>query len=105
MDSVNYIREHMQKTIETKQKMMADEALVQRLADAAALCVDALKNGKKVMFAGNGGSAADSQHLAAEFVSRFNFDRPGLPSIALTTDTSSSPDSSSTNGPWDALTP
>ena len=88
MDSVNYIREHMQKTIETKQKMMADEALVQRLADAAALCVDALKNGKKVMFAGNGGSAADSQHLAAEFVSRFNFDRPGLPSIALTTDTS-----------------
>ncbi|NVK54902.1 MAG: D-sedoheptulose 7-phosphate isomerase [Alteromonadaceae bacterium] len=88
MDSLNYIREHMHKTIETKQKMLADEALLQRLADAAALCVKALENGNKVMFAGNGGSAADSQHLAAEFVSRFNFDRPGLPSIALTTDTS-----------------
>jgi phosphoheptose isomerase len=44
--------------------------------------------GNKVMLAGNGGSAADSQHIAAEFVSRFEFDRPGLPSIALTTDTS-----------------
>lgn len=88
MDSISYIRHHMVNTIETKQKMLADEALLQRVADAAALCVKALREGKKVMFAGNGGSAADSQHLAAEFVSRFNFDRPGLPSIALTTDTS-----------------
>lgn len=88
MDSISYIRHHMEKTIETKQKMLSDEALLQRLADAATLCVSALRDGKKVMFAGNGGSAADSQHLAAEFVSRFNFDRPGLPSIALTTDTS-----------------
>lgn len=88
MDSISYIRHHMKNTIETKQRMLNDEALLQRLADAAALCVDALREGKKVMFAGNGGSAADSQHLAAEFVSRFNFDRPGLPSIALTTDTS-----------------
>ena len=43
---------------------------------------------QKTLFAGNGGSAADAQHLAGEFVSKFYFDRPGLPSIALTTDTS-----------------
>ena len=55
---------------------------------AATLCLDALRGGGKVLLAGNGGSAADAQHLAGEFVSRFLFDRPGLPAIALTTDTS-----------------
>jgi D-sedoheptulose 7-phosphate isomerase len=54
----------------------------------ARLCVDALRAGGKLLIAGNGGSAADAQHLAAEFVSRFYFDRPGLAAIALTTDTS-----------------
>lgn len=88
MDSIAYIKDHVAKSIETKQKLLADDALLARIAEASALCVTALRNGNKVMFAGNGGSAADSQHLAAEFVSRFNFDRPGLPSIALTTDTS-----------------
>jgi len=47
-----------------------------------------LRAGRKVLIAGNGGSAADSQHIAGEFVSRFAFDRPGLAAIALTTDTS-----------------
>ena len=51
-------------------------------------CIEAFKSGNKVIFAGNGGSAADAQHIAGEFVSRFAFDRPGLPAIALTTDTS-----------------
>lgn len=88
MDSLNYIKKHVMRSIETKQAILADPALMQRIVDAAELCITALKNGKKVIFAGNGGSAADSQHLAAEFVSRFNFDRPGLASIALTTDTS-----------------
>lgn len=54
----------------------------------AKLCVDAIKNGNKVMFCGNGGSAADSQHLAAELVGRYKINRPALNSIALTTDTS-----------------
>jgi D-sedoheptulose 7-phosphate isomerase len=54
----------------------------------ARLCVAALSAGNKIMLAGNGGSAADAQHLAAEFVSRFSFDRPGLAAVALTTDTS-----------------
>jgi D-sedoheptulose 7-phosphate isomerase len=52
------------------------------------LCVSAFKAGNKVILAGNGGSAADAQHIAAEFVSRFRFDRPGLPSLSLSTDTS-----------------
>ncbi len=52
------------------------------------LCIDALRRGNKILFAGNGGSAADAQHLAGELVSRFNYDRPGLPAFALTTDTS-----------------
>ena len=47
-----------------------------------------MQSGGKVLLAGNGGSAADAQHIAGEFVSRFAFDRPGLPAIALTTDTS-----------------
>lgn len=88
MDSLNYIKTHIEKTIATKQAILADDGLMNRIVEAADLCIAALKKGNKVIFAGNGGSAADSQHLAAEFVSRFNFDRPGLASIALTTDTS-----------------
>jgi D-sedoheptulose 7-phosphate isomerase len=68
---------------------LADDTQAHRCIDAIALrCVETLRAGGKVMFAGNGGSAADAQHLAGEFVSRFNFDRPGLAGIALTTDTS-----------------
>jgi len=52
------------------------------------MVVTCFQNEKKLLFAGNGGSAADAQHMSAEYVSRFMFDRPGLPSVALTTDTS-----------------
>jgi D-sedoheptulose 7-phosphate isomerase len=55
----------------------------------ATVCCVALRRGNKILFAGNGGSAADAQHFAAELVSRFNIDRPGLAAIALTTDTAS----------------
>ncbi len=58
------------------------------MAGVAAACVAALRRGNKILFAGNGGSAADAQHLAGELVSRFNYDRPGLAAFALTTDTS-----------------
>lgn len=54
----------------------------------AEICVKSLRAGGKIMFIGNGGSAADSQHLAAELVGRLNFDRPPLAGLALTTDTS-----------------
>lgn len=68
--------------------MSADAELQATLAAVALACVKALRNGGKVLFCGNGGSAADAQHLAGEFVSRFNYDRAPLAGIALTTDTS-----------------
>lgn len=75
-------------SLEAKQKVLGDEHLLASIVEVSLLVERALRAGNKVMLAGNGGSAADSQHIAAEFVSRFEFDRPGLPSIALTTDTS-----------------
>lgn len=68
--------------------MLADQHLLATLEAASKSCIDCLQAGGKILLAGNGGSAADAQHIAGEFVSRFAFDRPGLPAIALTTDTS-----------------
>lgn len=68
--------------------MLEDKQFQETVFSVAQVCIDALKNSNKILFCGNGGSAADCQHLAAELVSRFNFDRPGLCGIALTTDTS-----------------
>ena len=68
--------------------MLADEVLLPSLEAAAKACIECLQRGGKILLAGNGGSAADAQHIAGEFVSRFAFDRPGLPAIALTTDSS-----------------
>lgn len=68
--------------------MSNDIHLHTQIGEALAMCVHALRSGGKLLFAGNGGSAADAQHWAGELVSRFYFDRPGLPAIALTTDTS-----------------
>ena len=82
------IQDHIQESINTKQSLLADSHTLQLIHDAAEICSKIYLNGRKTMFAGNGGSAADAQHLAGEFVSRFNFDRPGLPSLALSTDTS-----------------
>ena len=75
-------------TADNLRAMSEDEALHATLAEVAGSCIEALRRGNKILFAGNGGSAADSQHLAAELVSRFAYDRPGLPAFALTTDTS-----------------
>jgi D-sedoheptulose 7-phosphate isomerase len=69
-------------------EMLEDDSLFVQIENSAQTCIDSLKSGGKILLAGNGGSAADAQHIAAEFVSRFAFDRPGLPAIALTTDTS-----------------
>lgn len=69
--------------------LLAQDALLrENLLRASEACTLSFQSGNKVLLAGNGGSAADAQHIAGEFVSRFAFDRPGLPSIALTTDTS-----------------
>jgi D-sedoheptulose 7-phosphate isomerase len=68
--------------------MLADASLPSAIEAAAVACIGCLEGGNKILLAGNGGSAADAQHIAGELVGRFAFDRPGLPAIALTTDTS-----------------
>lgn len=83
-----FIKNEIHKLSSLLAQMEKDELLLSIVEKVAAECVTALQQGKKILFAGNGGSAADSQHLAAELVSRYNYDRPGLPAIALTTDTS-----------------
>jgi D-sedoheptulose 7-phosphate isomerase len=70
------------------QAVRRDEALLAKVVQVAGVMTEAVRRGNRVLFAGNGGSAADAQHLAAEFVSRFEFDRPGLPALSLATDTS-----------------
>lgn len=75
-------------TIEDRKKFLGSPDLINDVERAADLILDCIRIGRKVIIAGNGGSAADSQHIAAEFVSRFKFDRPGLPALAITTDTS-----------------
>ncbi len=85
---IEAIRSQLQETADNLRAMSEDTRLQSTLAQAAKACIEALRRGNKILFAGNGGSAADAQHLAGELVSRFNYDRPGLPAFALTTDTS-----------------
>ena len=82
------IADQIRASISTKQAILSDKWLMRNIAAAAQMIVDAYEQGKKTLLAGNGGSAADAQHIAGEFVSKFYFDRPGIASIALTTDTS-----------------
>ena len=84
----NYITTQIGETKAVMSAMLDDESLLKRVEEAAQACIEAMRRGNKILLAGNGGSAADAQHIAGEFVSRFAFDRPGLPAIALTTDTS-----------------
>lgn len=85
MDKV--IRQRFAEHMEVAAAVMQSDIL-QQIERIAAAIKQALANGHKVLFCGNGGSAADSQHLAAEFVGRFQKERQGLPAIALTVDTS-----------------
>lgn len=83
-----YINNQIVESISIKETILNDEKILKIISTVASLFVDTYKNDRKILFAGNGGSAADAQHIAGELVSRFYFDRPGLPAIALTTDTS-----------------
>ena len=82
------IKDQIRESASVMAAMMEDHGLVSAVKAVTDACVLALKNGNKLLFMGNGGSAADSQHLAGEMVSRFAFDRPGLPAFALTVDSS-----------------
>lgn len=76
------------RSVTVKTQILENADILDAIEKVCLLLIKAYKSGNKTLIAGNGGSAADAQHIAAEFVSRFNFDRPALPSIALTTDTS-----------------
>ncbi len=80
------IKQQIQDSIKTKQEVL--EKIVPEIEKSANILINALKNGKKVLVCGNGGSAADAQHFAAELIVRFETERKALPAIALTTDTS-----------------
>ena len=84
----SYINEHIKEAQRVMSAMLIDESLLNTVEQAALACIKCIRDGGKILLAGNGGSAADAQHIAGEFVSRFAFDRPGLAAIALTTDTS-----------------
>lgn len=84
--SIERIQQHFTDSVETK--LAARDALADPIAAAADVMVEALANGNKILACGNGGSAADCQHFAAELVGRFERERPELPAIALTTDSS-----------------
>lgn len=85
---MNRIEESIAQSIEVKNQILKDESFQNRIAEAASLMVQCLKNGGKVHFCGNGGSAADAQHLAAELSGRFYYDRPPLNAEALHCNTS-----------------
>ncbi len=86
MDPVTRVRNHFTESIATKQ--IAAEQLAESIVAAGHLMSDALLDDGKILSCGNGGSAADSQHFSSELLNRFEMERPGLPAIALTTDTS-----------------
>jgi len=83
-----YISNSLKETHDVMASLSSDKIVHEIIDKISNVCCDAINKGGKVMLAGNGGSAADAQHIAGELVSRFMFDRPGLPSVALTTDTS-----------------
>jgi D-sedoheptulose 7-phosphate isomerase len=85
MNIINYIRDEFKSHLET---FVATESLAEEIGQAGELLAGTLKAGHKVLLFGNGGSAADAQHLAAELTGRYKTERRGLPAIALTTDTS-----------------
>jgi D-sedoheptulose 7-phosphate isomerase len=82
------VRSQLAQSIATKQAVLDDPALHATLVRAAELTAQAMQSGHKLLVAGNGGSAADAQHLVAEFVVRLSANRPALRAIALTTDSS-----------------
>ena len=82
------IKSQLEASCLVKQQMLDNTGILHTIEDAVSACITALKAGNKIILAGNGGSAADAQHIAAELVGRFETERPGLPAITLTTNSS-----------------
>ena len=84
----NLIQEEIKKSIDIKSVVLNSDYIINQIDNLVKNCIESLKKGGKIIFCGNGGSFADSQHLAAEFISRLRFDRYPLASIALGTNSS-----------------
>jgi D-sedoheptulose 7-phosphate isomerase len=84
----NWLRQEILESIKVKQDLIEHAEILDLLDQMCRIAEQQYRNGSKLIVAGNGGSAADAQHIAGELVSRFYFNRPALPAIALTTDTS-----------------
>ncbi len=84
----NQIKEYINLSIDIKKKLLEDAEIISNIQELSIKCLESLKDGGKIIFAGNGGSFGDAQHISAEFTSRFLFDREPLASIALATNNS-----------------
>lgn len=82
------IKKLLQESCAIKQKVLQDERLLAEIRQVMDVSINALRSGNKLLLAGNGGSASDAQHIAAELVGRYEHERPGLPALALTTNSS-----------------
>lgn len=98
MSHASYIESIIRDSIAVKQQVLGTPSILAAIDTVAQVCVNAYKKGNKLLLAGNGGSAADAQHIAAELVARFEQDRRALPAFALTTDTSALTAISNDNG-------
>lgn len=78
-----YILDNIKESIEAKNRLYEDELLLDTICKVVDACIKAYKNGNKILVCGNGGSAADAQHMVGELVGRFNMERPGIPAISL----------------------
>jgi D-sedoheptulose 7-phosphate isomerase len=87
-EPLNIIKKHLLESRDVVSLALADDQFIETIAKISTLVIARLRGGNKVLFAGNGGSAADAQHIAGEFVSRLNYDRDPIAGIALTTDSS-----------------
>ena len=88
MNTKETIEAQIAESLSVKQALLADAAVLGTIETVARLMIDAYRAGNKTLWAGNGGSAADAQHMAGELVNKFTFDRPGLAALSLSTDTS-----------------
>ena len=87
-DFAQRARQSIEASIAAKQRLLGDAGLISTVAEVSQILVEAMGKGNKLILFGNGGSAADAQHIAAEFVGRFAFNRPPLPAMALSVNTS-----------------
>lgn len=86
--NIDFVKEQVAASVRVKEAFLADEKALEKVAELADLLVKTYRQGGKTLWAGNGGSAADAQHMAAELVNKYRLARSGIPAMALTVDTS-----------------